>query len=67
MVSYTRARAESLGFEAKIGLLSRAERYLVLAPTITLGYPGIGLAIIALFANLTAVQRALHVRWQARR
>ena len=67
LVSYTRARAESLGFEAKVGILTRVERYVVLIPSIVLGYPHIGLAIVALLANITALQRILAVRSQARR
>ncbi|MEA3327137.1 MAG: CDP-alcohol phosphatidyltransferase family protein [Chloroflexota bacterium] len=66
MVSYTRARAESLGYSAKIGLLSRAERYLILIPGVVLGYPRISLWIIAVLANFTALQRFLHVRKKTR-
>lgn len=66
LVSYTKARAESLGFEAKLGILTRVERYLVLAPSLVFNQPLIGVAIVAVFANITAVQRILHVRRQAR-
>ena len=34
LVSYVKARAEGLGFEARGGLLTRAERYIVLAPSL---------------------------------
>ncbi|MGE5464428.1 MAG: CDP-alcohol phosphatidyltransferase family protein [Syntrophothermus sp.] len=69
LVSYVKARAETLGYTAKIGILSRAERYLVIAPSLVLTYwiPSfiyIGLAIIAVFANITALQRIWHVRAQ---
>lgn len=64
MVSYTRARAEALGFDAKVGLLSRLERYLVLVPALILGHPEVAVWILAVLANLTAVQRMLHVRRQ---
>ncbi len=67
LVSYTRARAESLGFEAKVGILTRVERYVVLIPSIILGYPHVGLAIVGLLANITALQRIVVVRNQARR
>jgi CDP-diacylglycerol--glycerol-3-phosphate 3-phosphatidyltransferase len=67
MVSYTRARAEALGFDAKVGALTRVERYLVLAPGLVFGYIEIALWIIAVLANVTALQRILHVRKQARR
>ncbi|MBN2115014.1 MAG: CDP-alcohol phosphatidyltransferase family protein [Anaerolineales bacterium] len=65
LVSYVKARAESLGYDAKIGLLTRVERYLVLAPSLVFRQPLIGLAIIAVFANITALQRIWHVRAQA--
>ncbi len=65
LVSYVKARAEALGYEAKIGLLTRVERYLVLAPSLVFNQAIIGLAIIALFANITALQRIWHVRAQA--
>jgi len=66
MVSYVRARAEALDFSAKIGLLTRAERYIVLIPGIILGYPRISLWILAVLTNITAVQRFIYVRRQAR-
>lgn len=65
LVSYVKARAEALGYEAKVGILTRVERYLVLAPALVFNQLFIGLAIIAVFANITAVQRIWHVRGQA--
>ncbi|MEW6716173.1 MAG: CDP-alcohol phosphatidyltransferase family protein [Chloroflexota bacterium] len=65
MVSYVRAKANSVGFEAKGGMLTRLERYLVLIPTLTFNLPLVGVSIIALFANMTAFQRILYVRKQA--
>jgi CDP-diacylglycerol--glycerol-3-phosphate 3-phosphatidyltransferase len=64
MVSYTRARAEALGFKANVGVMTRLERYLVLAPALLFNHPEIALWIIAPLANITAVQRFLHVRKQ---
>lgn len=64
MVSYSRARAEALGFDANVGLLTRMERYLVLVPALVLNKAQIGLWIIATLANITALQRILHVRQQ---
>lgn len=66
MVSYVRARAEALNFSAKIGLLTRAERYIVLIPGIIFGYPQISLWILAILTNITALQRFLYVRKQAK-
>jgi len=65
LVSYVRARGESLGWMTKIGVLTRFERYLVLAPTLIFNYPLIGLWIIALLGNFTALQRILDIRRQA--
>lgn len=65
MVSYVKARAESLQFEAKVGILTRVERYLVLIPSLILGYPLVGIGILALGTNFTALHRIIHVRRQA--
>jgi len=65
LVSYVKARAESLGFEAKVGLLTRAERYLVLAPLLVFNQPIIALWILAILGNFTALQRIWFVRRQA--
>lgn len=65
MVSYTRARAETLGFDGKIGLLSRVERYIILIPSLIFNLSIYGLGIIAVLANFTAVQRIWSVRKQA--
>ena len=67
MVSYTRAKAESLGFSAKNGWFSRAERYIVLMPGIIFRRPDISLWILAAMTYVTALQRFFHVRRQARR
>jgi len=65
LVSYVKARAEGLGYEAKVGLLTRAERYLVLAPSLIFNQLNIGLGILAVFANITALQRIWYVRKHA--
>ena len=65
LVSYTRARAEALDFDAKIGALTRVERYLVLAPGLIFNIPIVAMWIIAIMANFTALQRIWYVRRQA--
>jgi CDP-diacylglycerol--glycerol-3-phosphate 3-phosphatidyltransferase len=65
MVSYTKSRAESLGFDCNVGLLTRMERYLVMAPALVLNLPAVALWVIAILANFTALQRTAHVRKQA--
>jgi CDP-diacylglycerol---glycerol-3-phosphate 3-phosphatidyltransferase len=65
LVSYIRARGQSVGFETKIGIFSRLERLLVLIPCLIINQPLIAVGAIALFANITALQRIWHVRSQA--
>jgi len=65
LVSYVRARAQSLGHETKVGILTRMERYLVLVPGLIFNIPKVSLWIIAILANLTALQRIWDVRSKA--
>ena len=62
MVSYVRARSQSLGWDTKVGILTRMERYLVLAPSLIFNIPIVGLWILAVLANFTALQRIVDVR-----
>ena len=66
LISYTRARAEGLGLECKIGLLTRFERFLIIA--IGLIFNGVTpmLWVLAVLANFTALQRIVHV-WRMTR
>jgi CDP-diacylglycerol--glycerol-3-phosphate 3-phosphatidyltransferase len=66
LVSYVRARASSLGYDTKVGILTRMERYLVLAPSLVFNIPLVGLWIIAILANITALQRIWDIRVQTR-
>lgn len=65
LVSYIRARGQSLGWDTKIGILSRMERFIVLVPSLVFNIPLIGLWIIAILANVTALQRIYDIRRQA--
>jgi CDP-diacylglycerol--glycerol-3-phosphate 3-phosphatidyltransferase len=65
MVSYTRARAEALGVECKVGIASRAVRVVILSAGILLA--GLDLLapavyVLAGLGIITVVQRILHVR-----
>jgi len=62
LVSYIRARSQSVGYETKVGMLSRFERFLILVPCLLIAKPTIAMAILAVFANLTALQRIVDVR-----
>jgi CDP-diacylglycerol---glycerol-3-phosphate 3-phosphatidyltransferase len=64
LVSYVKARAEGLSFTAKVGFLSRVERYIVLIPLLLFNQPFIAVAVIAVLGNFTALQRIAHVRVQ---
>lgn len=70
MVSYTRARAEGLGIECRVGLMQRGERYILLGISSFLSsifnhifcQPThavliIGLTLLAVLSNLTALSR----------
>lgn len=61
MVSYTRARAEGLGVECKVGLFSRLGRFLLLAIGLILNLPVITVWLLAILSLLTALQRMVHV------
>ena len=64
MVSYTRARAEGLGLECKVGLMERPERMLLLGLGALLGQrfmPGV-LGLLFLLTLVTVGQRVYHVR-----
>lgn len=63
-VSYVKARAEGLNFTAKVGILTRVERYIVLIPLLVFNQPFIAVSIIAVLGNITAFQRIFHVRKQ---
>lgn len=61
MVSYTRARAEGLGLECKVGLFSRLGRFLLLAVGLLLNQPVITVWLLAVLSSATAIQRVIHV------
>lgn len=65
MVSYTRARAEGLGLECKVGLLTRVERFMIFIPSLLFHFPLIGMISMAILTHITAVQRIFHVVRQA--
>jgi CDP-diacylglycerol--glycerol-3-phosphate 3-phosphatidyltransferase len=69
MVSYTRARAEALGVDCKVGLMSRPERLVVLGLGFlfsgwSIGQAGVlvwTLYLLAVLTSLTALRRMVHV------
>jgi phosphatidylinositol phosphate synthase len=73
MVSYTRARAEALGVECKVGLATRAVRVVILSAGLVFA-KGAGLGdfellepavyVMAVLTLFTTFQRVIHVRRQ---
>jgi CDP-diacylglycerol--glycerol-3-phosphate 3-phosphatidyltransferase len=72
VVSYARAKAESLGFTANVGIAERAER--LVSVLVVTGFTGLGLPEVVLLVTLlllavasliTVVQRVVSVRRQA--
>ena len=70
LVSYIRARAESIGLKCQVGLLTRTERVIILTLGLLLShFPYalvVALIIIAVFSFITAGQRLIYV-WQQTR
>jgi CDP-diacylglycerol--glycerol-3-phosphate 3-phosphatidyltransferase len=69
LVSYVRARAQSLGFKCDSGIFARPERVVVTVVGLVIGVWWILLVVVAglaVLTNLTAVQRILEVWTQAR-
>jgi phosphatidylglycerophosphate synthase len=72
MVSYTRARAEALGLDCKVGFMQRPERIVLLGgASLAFGLMWEGKAIsiviivVALLTNVTAIQRIVWVQRRA--
>lgn len=66
LVSYVRARAQSLSMDAKGGVLTRVERFIIMTSCLIFNIPFIGVGILAAGTNLTVIQRIWHVRKMSR-
>jgi CDP-diacylglycerol--glycerol-3-phosphate 3-phosphatidyltransferase len=69
LVSYVRARAQSLGFTCDSGIFARPERVVVTVAGLVIGVWWVLFGVVVLLAvltNVTAVQRILEVWAQAR-
>jgi CDP-diacylglycerol--glycerol-3-phosphate 3-phosphatidyltransferase len=67
LVSYTRARAEALGVECKVGIANRAVRVVILSIGILLADVGVlkyAVYVLAALGTVTVLQRIFHVRRQ---
>jgi phosphatidylglycerophosphate synthase len=68
LVSYVRARAQSLGFTCKSGLFQRPERVVVTVVGLIIGGPVLYVVVflLAIVTNITALQRIREVWLQGR-
>jgi CDP-diacylglycerol--glycerol-3-phosphate 3-phosphatidyltransferase len=61
MISYTRARAETIGLRGDVGFAQRMERLAILALALAFSQPVWGLWILAIITQITVLQRIWHV------
>ena len=66
VTSYIRAKAESLGWDATVGIIERPERVIILITAIGLGFLPIALWVLAVGGLITVAQRLVAVVRQAR-
>ncbi len=62
MISYTKARAQSIGLACEIGLMERPERLIVLIAGATFNLLTPAVIALAVLTNVTAIQRILYTR-----
>jgi CDP-diacylglycerol--glycerol-3-phosphate 3-phosphatidyltransferase len=70
VVSYTRARAEALGVECKVGIATRAIRVVILSAGLVFAALGAlepAVYVLAALSSFTVAQRIFHVRRQLTR
>jgi CDP-diacylglycerol--glycerol-3-phosphate 3-phosphatidyltransferase len=67
LVSYTRARAESLGLECKVGLMSRPERIILIALGLFFNVLSYVIYIMLALTVFTVIQRVVHTYRQLSR
>ncbi len=60
LVSYTRARAEGLGLECKVGIVTRAERVILIAFGLMFGLLAEAVYLLVVLTAFSATQRIVH-------
>ena len=66
MVSYTKARAQSIGISCEVGLMERPERLIVLIAGAAFHLVTPAMLMLAVLTHVTALQRILYTRRVAR-
>jgi CDP-diacylglycerol--glycerol-3-phosphate 3-phosphatidyltransferase len=64
LVSYTKARAESLGFTCDVGIAERAERLIIITAALILDFVPLGVGVLAVLGTITFLQRVFYVYGQ---
>ena len=62
LISYTRARAEGMGKDCKVGIMERPERVLLMAFGAITGWVEPVMGIMFVLTHVTVIQRIYHVR-----
>ena len=62
LVPYLRAKGELYGLDMTLGIMSKFERYFTMGIFLLVSLPIVGLAIVAVLSNFTAMQRLLHIK-----
>ena len=66
LTSYVRAKAESLGWDATVGIIERPERVMIIILSIGFGFLPLALWVLAVGGLITVAQRCVVVLRQAR-
>jgi phosphatidylglycerophosphate synthase len=62
LISYTRAKAEGMGKDCKVGIMERPERVLLMAFGAITGWVETVMGIMLILTHATVIQRIYHVR-----
>ena len=65
LVSYAKARAQSLGYDCNVGIMERAERLILIIAALVLDLVPPAMVVLAALSLVTFLQRMVHVRLQA--
>ena len=61
LVSYMRAKAEALGIECKVGIMTRLERVLLVSGGLLFGFLPLAIYLLVVLTTFTVGQRMIHI------